>query len=305
MPPSAEGVFPQLLSQTGAFKDTAHLAAEDTLIPYDLIVSFWSDGAMKSRWISVPDDQKIRFAPTGEWVFPRGTIFVKTFELATNETNPNLKRRLETRLLVRDETGGVYGVTYKWRTDNSDADLLATNLTESIPIQTATGVRTQQWYYPSRADCLVCHTPNAGYVLGVKTRQLNRTFAYASGVTDNELRAWNHVSLFDTNLTEAEIDHFAKLARMDDTTHNLEDRARSYLDSNCANCHRPGGTVAYFVARYDTPLANQNLIGGRVLNDQRTLTTRTSLRQTTSGVPFFLCGRIRLKHSKCRRSHAI
>ena len=269
MPPSAEGVFPQLLSQTGAFKDTVHLATEDTLIPYDLIVSFWSDGAVKSRWISVPDDQKIRFAPTGEWVFPRGTIFVKTFELATNETNPNLKRRLETRLLVCDETGGVYGVTYKWRADNSDADLIATNLTESIPIQTATGVRTQQWYYPSRADCLVCHTPNAGYVLGVKTRQLNRAFAYPSGVTDNELRAWNHVSLFDTNLTEAEIDHFPKLARMDDTMHNLEDRARSYLDSNCANCHRPGGTVAYFDARYDTPLAKQNLIGGRVLIDQR------------------------------------
>jgi uncharacterized repeat protein (TIGR03806 family) len=269
MPPSSGGIFPQLLSQTGAFKDTVHLAAEDTLIPYDLIVSFWSDGATKSRLISVTDDQKIRFAPTGEWVFPRGTIFVKTFELATNETNPNLKRRLETRLLVCDETGGVYGVTYRWRADNSDADLLATNLTETILIQTATGVRTQEWYYPSRADCLVCHTANAGYVLGVKTRQLNRAFTYPSGVTDNELRAWNHIGLFDTNLTEAEIDNFQKLARMDDTTHDLEDRARSYLDSNCANCHRPGGTVAYFDARYDTPLAKQNLIGGRVLIDQR------------------------------------
>jgi len=269
MPERAGGAMPHLLSQTGAFKDTPHLVPGGALIPYDLIVPFWSDGAEKTRWVSVPDNQKIKFAPTGEWIFPRGTIFVKTFELATNETNPNLKRRLETRLLVCDVAGGVYGVTYKWRPDNSDADLLTTNLTEAIPIQTATGVRTQQWYYPSREDCLTCHTANAGFVLGVKTRQLNRVFTFSSGVTDNELRAWNHNGLFDTNLDDADLKSFPTLANTADPTRSLEDRARSFLDANCANCHRPHGTVAYFDARYDTPLAEQNLIGGRVLIDER------------------------------------
>ena len=153
MPPDAGGTFPSRLSQTGAFLDTSTLAPAAALVPYDLIVPFWSDGAAKSRWVSIPDNQKIKFAPTGEWVFPRGTVFVKTFSLATNDANPNSLRRLETRLLVCDADGGVYGVTYKWRADGSDADLLATNLTEAVLIQTATGVRTQQWYYPSRADC--------------------------------------------------------------------------------------------------------------------------------------------------------
>ena len=294
MPDRADGAFPQLLSQTGAFKDTRQLAPSAALIPYDLIVPFWSDGATKTRWVSVPDE-KIKFAPTGEWTFPRGTVFVKTFLLATNELNPDSQRRLETRLLVCDADGGVYGVTYKWRADNRDADLLETNLTETISIQTATGTRTQQWYYPSRADCLTCHTPLAGGVLGVKTRQLNRDYAYPSpgsagvspasltsprrqdasapgshrSVTDNQLRAWNHLGLFDTNLDEAGIKNLPKLARADDPTRSLEDRARSYLDVNCANCHRPGGTVAYFDARYDTPLAQQGLIQGRVLIDQR------------------------------------
>jgi uncharacterized repeat protein (TIGR03806 family) len=269
LPGQADGALPRLLSQTGAFKDVSNFTPDGGLVPYDLIVSFWSDGAAKTRWVAVPENKKVKFAPTGEWIFPRGTVFVKSFEMATNELIPNLKRRLETRLLVCDAEGGVYGVTYKWRADNSDADLLETNLTELISIQTATGVRTQQWYYPSRADCLTCHTANAGYVLGVKTRQLNHDFTFPSGVTDNELRAWNHAGLFDRDLSDAAIAKFPKLARADDLSRSLEDRARSYLDANCAQCHRPHGTVAYFDARYDTPLAQQGLINGRVLIDER------------------------------------
>jgi uncharacterized repeat protein (TIGR03806 family) len=269
MPPRADVSLPALLSQTGAFKDLVHLVPADSLIPYDLVVPFWSDGAEKSRWVSVPAGQKIKFAPTGEWQFPKGTIFVKHFELATDESHPETRRRLETRFLVCDDAGGVYGVAYKWRPDNSDADLLATNLTEAIAIQTATGVRTQAWYYPSRQDCLTCHTANAGYVLGVKTRQLNRSFAYPSGPTENQLLAWSRRGLFDTNLAGADLAGLPKLAARDDNSRSLEDRARSFLDANCAHCHRPNGTVAYFDARYDTPLAKQGLVGGRVLIDER------------------------------------
>ena len=275
MPPLATGAFPPLLSQTGAFADTPGMVPSGGLIPYDVIVPFWSDGAEKSRWISVPAGKKIKFAPTGEWTFPPGTIFVKTFEMPMDETHPAVKRRLETRLLVCDAAGGVYGACYKWRADNSDADLLPTNLTETISIETATGVRTQAWYYPSRQDCLTCHTANAGLVLGVKTRQLNRAFTYPSGITDNELRAWSHAGLFDTNfdnlnnLDGGDLKTFPALARTDDPARSLTDRARSYLDANCAQCHRPKGTVAYFDARYDTPLAEQNLIKGPVLIDER------------------------------------
>ena len=245
MPPRATGAIPKLLSQTGAFISVRDLIPAEDLIPYDLVVPFWSDGAEKSRFIAVPQTHAIAFSPTGEWVFPPGTVFVKSFFLATNELNPASLRRLETRLLVCDESGGVYGVAYKWRADDSDADLLATNLTEEIPMQTATGPRAQTWYYPSRQDCLTCHTANAGLVLGVKTRQLNRNFKFPSGVVDNELRAWSHAGLFDTNLPDAGLEHFPRLAAADDSSRSLEDRARSYLDANCANCHRPNGTVAY------------------------------------------------------------
>ena len=132
-----------------------------------------------------------------------GTVFVKHFELPLDDTNPNVLRRLETRLLVRDTNGAVYGITYKWRTNYTDADIITNAVTEDIAINTGSGTRTQQWFYPGPLDCLRCHTPAASYVLGVKTRQLNGTYSYpGTGTTDNQLRAWNHVGLFDTTLNE-------------------------------------------------------------------------------------------------------
>ena len=274
MPHLAVGKIPPLLSQTGAFSDTRNLVPGAGLIPYDIVVPFWSDGAAKSRWVAVPN-ARIRYSPTGDWVFPRGTVFVKTFELPTDAATPALKRRLETRLLVCDSNGGVYGVVYKWRPDNSDADLLGTDpneekgRTEEISIENGNGESSKQtWYSPSRRDCLACHNAKTSGVLGVKARQMNRSFTYPSGVTDNQLRAWNHAGLLTPKLSDAELAKVPTLAAADDATRSLEDRTRSYLDANCAQCHRPGGTVAYFDTRYDTPLEKQELVNGPVLIDQ-------------------------------------
>jgi uncharacterized repeat protein (TIGR03806 family) len=268
MPPSADGKIPALLSQTGVFSDTARRIPNPGLMPYDLIVAFWSDGADKSRWIALPSG-KIAFSPTGEWRFPPGTVFVKNFDLEVDAADPNTKRRLETRLLVCDSAGGVYGVVYKWRADGSDADLLTGGQTEEIPMSADRGeVHRQTWYYPSRQDCMTCHTANAGGVLGVKTRQMNRSFTYPSGVADNQLRTWNHLGLFAPAFKDEDLPSFARLAGAEDGSRTLQDRARSYLDANCSQCHRPGGTVANFDARYDTPLAGQALIDGPVLIDQ-------------------------------------
>src|SRR5262249_54625502 len=35
-------------------------------------------------------------------------------------------------------------------------------------------IRRQAWYFPSPYDCLSCHNQNAGTILGVNARQLNR-----------------------------------------------------------------------------------------------------------------------------------
>jgi uncharacterized repeat protein (TIGR03806 family) len=268
MPDTASGRIPPLLSQTGAFAALRQLEPAKTLLPYDLVLAFWSDGAVKRRFVAIPEG-KVTFSPTDDWTFPPGTVFVKTFELPTDASQPKSTRRLETRLLVIDRNGGVYGVTYKWRADLSDADLVAAEgLHEDVTVRDVGGTRVQSWYYPSREDCLVCHNSHTTGTLGPKTRQMNRDLHYADGVTENQLRHWDRLGLFDTALNEHDLASLPTLARSDDASRSVEDRARSWLDANCGHCHRPGGTVANFDARYETPLAQQHLIDGPVLIDQ-------------------------------------
>jgi mono/diheme cytochrome c family protein len=96
---------------------------------------------------------------------------------------------------------------------------------------------------------------------------MNRDITYPSGISDNQIRAWNHVGLFDPKINDSELAALPKLANLDDNTRTLEDRARSLLDANCSQCHRPGGTVAAFDAVRNL-LAKQGLIGGLVLIDE-------------------------------------
>jgi uncharacterized repeat protein (TIGR03806 family) len=268
MPTVYTGTLPALLSQTGVFTNTPAMTPVASLIPYAPNVQLFSDNAQKIRYFSVPNtgapltpSEQITYAPTNNWSFPAGTVFVKTFELQTNTSDPTSLLRLETRLLVLDTNGAVYGVTYKWRADYSDADLLSSSQTEPVTIQTPNGLYTNLWYYPSPSDCLQCHTAVANYVLGANARQFNRTLTYSNGVTDNELRALNRAGLFNPAIDEATITNIEALSALTNLSASYQQRARSYLDANCAQCHQPGGTGPTFDARYDTPLAQQNIIG--------------------------------------------
>ena len=259
------------LSSLGVFTNLATLSPLPGLHNYTVNSPLWSDRSLKQRWFAVPNDgthntaaEQIVFSPTNEWVFPAGTVFVKHFDLPVNDTNSAIVKRLETRLIVMDQNNAAYGLTYKWRTDGSDADLLTTGTNADYVITGAGGIlRTQTWAFPSRQDCLVCHNANAGYVLGLKTHQMNCPTTYPeTGVNDNQLRALGHIGMLGANYNEAQLTNYLKSYSVANTNASLETRVRSYLDANCSQCHRPGGVQAYFDARYITPLPSQNLIQG-------------------------------------------
>jgi uncharacterized repeat protein (TIGR03806 family) len=268
MPTDASTAPPSLLSAVAVFSNTAALTPAASLIPYGVISPLWSDGADKGRWISLATGSQLGFTATGAWSFPAGTAFVKHFELALDRRTPAVRRRLETRVLVRTTTG-AYGRTWRWNNAGTDATRVDAGTVEDIPIIDTAGMPgTQRWFYPGPTDCMTCHTPGAGHVLGASTRQFNSTYTYPSGVTDNQLRTWSAIGMFTpaTAPPPSQIAALARLVSPADLTASAEARARSYLDANCSHCHLPGGTPAGFDARFDTPLASQNLIDGPVSN---------------------------------------
>lgn len=267
LPASPDEPLPPTLSATGIFSDK-NLTPKPGVVPYTLNTPSWNDGAETRQWLILPDSEKIGFAPTGEFTWPGGTIFIQHFEIETDKST-KARRRLETRLLVLDAAGSFgYGATYRWREDGSDAELVdAAGQEEVLKITDASGnTRNQTWNYPARGLCFMCHSPNAGFVLGPKTRQLNGAHAYPSGRSDNQLRTWSYLQMFASAPDESTIPHFPHTVPIGDTKASLEDRVRSYLDTNCAQCHRPNGTGALWDARFDTPLTAQGIIGGELRN---------------------------------------
>lgn len=267
---------PATLSATGAFSDLATLTPARGVLPFAVNAPLWSDHAAKQRWIALPgrgapyaEDERVTFRADAEWDFPIGTVLIKHFALPVNDSNPSALRHLETRFMVKARDGAWYGVTYKWRADGSDADLLPDGLTENIAITTsAGGTRWQTWTYPSRSDCLQCHNTASTQALGLRTWQLNGPLHYPGDAAPvNQLLKWGQLGLFDQSPTPAQIAGFLKAAALDDETASPEARVRSYLDANCAHCHRPGGAQAQFDARFNTPLPQQGLLDALPGND--------------------------------------
>ncbi|MBI4624454.1 MAG: PQQ-dependent sugar dehydrogenase [Verrucomicrobia bacterium] len=259
-----KGNVPTRLSETGAFIDLASLQPTSALIPYDVNVPQWVNGALVRRWLSVPSGKTIRFDRDERWRFPPGTVFVEHFDWARKPAEPDQSRRLETRFLIGKEDGSFYGVTYRWRPDKSDADLV-TNDDENASLECLgeKGERVRVlWVFPSPKNCLQCHTDGAGYVLGVKTRQTNRDFAHPSGVTDNQLRSWSHAGLFSEKLNPTALTRYPQLAPLDNVAAGLESRVRSYLDANCAHCHGAAPIPSAWIGNYNVPLNHQLLIFG-------------------------------------------
>lgn len=276
--------FPRKLSETGIYRSTREMIPEDGVIPYSVNAELWSDGAVKERFLALPGDSRIEFdtvlypqgAPGAEpgWRFPHDAVLVKTFSLDMEVGNPQSRRRLETRILHHkhmpgtEEYGDQYwrGYTYVWNDEQTDAELLDTEgLTRTYTIrdpQAPGGEREQTWRFPSRAECTLCHTMAAKYALGVNTSQLNKIHKYGD-VSVNQLAALEQMGVFTKPLPKRP-DQLARLVDYHDEEAPLPRRARSYLQANCAHCHRKwGGGNAEFQLVAGLPLQETGTVGTR------------------------------------------
>ncbi len=255
---------PEWLSQTGAFDDVVSLSAAPALMPYGVQSPLWSDGANKRRWLSLPDGGTIGFSAQTDWTFPEGTVFVKHFAMALDESRPDELHRLETRFWIAARDGEFYGVVYKWEADQSDAQRLSEGASEELTIVGSDGMpRSQTYSYPPTTTCGTCHSDTAGPVRGVRTEQLNGDYDYgqARGETEvlaNQLDTFAGLGLFAEPIGDAT--QYPELAAVSDASATLEHRVRSYWDSNCSMCHDDSPSSPSWDARFETPLADQGVL---------------------------------------------
>ena len=270
-PPAASpSKFPTNLSETGLFASLKDRTPAPGLIPYSVNSPLWSDGAFKERYIAVPDDLKVEFKTGGAgWTFPDRSVLVKTFLLETVRGDESSRKPIETRLMTRQDNEWV-GYSYRWNDDLSDATLVAKEgVDQEFTIKDAsskTGETKQTWHYPSRAECMVCHSRAANWVLGLSAIEMNKDHDYG-GVVANQLRTLDHIGLFSNKLDKQPED-LEKLANPSDKKAGLEPRVRAYLHSNCASCHiAAGGGNASIELAATTPLEATGMIDAKPLHE--------------------------------------
>jgi uncharacterized repeat protein (TIGR03806 family) len=262
----SSGNYPATLSETGLFTDVSDLSPAPGVIPYEVNVPFWSDHAIKRRWFVIPDAaSKMGWSLDAPWSFTDGMIWVKHFDLEMTRGNPATRQRIETRLLVKNAAGS-YGVSYRWNAAQTEATLVADGGEDfALNIIENGSPRVQNYRIPGRAECISCHNPQAGHALSFTTRQLNHP-ANVHGFSGNLLSLLQDAGYFFNPVESLNL--LPRHVAAHETEYSVEARVRSYLDVNCANCHRSGGTATpSWDGRIHLTLAQTQIINGHASNN--------------------------------------
>jgi len=261
---SRQDLFPQLLSETGAFSDMASLTPAEGVHPYNINLRFWSDHADKRRWFALQVDAPMTYSQDDPWSFPTGTVWVKHFDLELERGNPASAVRVETRFLIKTAEG-AYGLSYRWNAEQTDAVLVDHQGEDfDFTIREDGQERVQTWRIPGQAECMVCHTASAGFALSFNARQLNR-WEGSGEERFNRLQRLSDAGYISGLDTEPHL--LPAFSDPENEQVSLEHRVRSYLAVNCANCHRPGASANNtWDARPELSLEATRLINGAVNN---------------------------------------
>ena len=255
------GENPLVLSEWGmvTVRDGA-LAPGEGVEPYDLNTPLFSDHAGKFRTIWMPEGASAAYSADSVFDFPVGTVITKTFYYAVSDDGTLLRgdenvdvwarpehldlsrvHLIETRILTRRETGWA-ALPYVWNADQTEARLMRTGDSQGFTVESADGEQEAVNYLvPNVNQCAGCHAVNNTtrelQPIGPAARHLNRDFDYAEG-PENQL---DHLIAAGYLTGAPQSDLAPRAAVWTDLNIPVDERARAWLDINCAHCHNPVG----------------------------------------------------------------
>lgn len=232
---------PERLCEWGFFEgDGARQQPVDGVVPYTVISNLFTDDAHKLRFVALPEGGTMTYDANEKWQFPAGTVIIKTFAYPHDARDLSQGYHLvETRLLVHEGDTWVPHI-YRWNDEQTAAERFVPGTRVEVAWTDETGTKRNQPYrIPSTDDCKICHGgKEKPDLLGLRTRQLDLMVDDGNGGLKNQIDHFYDLGLLDQKPEPADsrtrlVDPFG-----DD---DLVLRARSYLDGNCAHCHREGG----------------------------------------------------------------
>ncbi len=254
--------FPRRLSETGLFRSVAQQIPAPGVVQYTINAQPWADHATSERFVAVPGDVSLE-RDGKRWKFPKESVLVKTISIEMQRGHPESRRRLETQILHLSQ-GQWNPYTYRWNEQGTDATLLGASGAsldlEVVDDGAPKGIRHQTWRLSSRAECQRCHNKWSGPVLGFNVEQLHTGTADLAS-DDDQLSHLTDIGLFAEQVPPTDR---IKMADPYDPSADCNDRARAYLQVNCAHCHRQhaGGSVIS-IMHNDVPLGKTRMIDER------------------------------------------
>ena len=221
--------FPVRLSDSGLFEDTALHQVSAGVVPYMVNVPHWTDGAESAHFLAMPGGGHLKVSGNRGWDAPEGTVLLQTLSRGS--------RRIETRMLTKQMNEWA-GYSYAWNADQTDAVIVNGKGRDQL---LADG---QPWRFPSRAECMICHSRAAKFTLSLTELQMNRSRDFGHD-SINQIEGFARMGI----LTGAKLADYRpggksanrRLVDPHDASQAPELRVRSYWQSNCAHCHIGAG----------------------------------------------------------------
>ncbi|WP_299573148.1 starch-binding protein [uncultured Shewanella sp.] len=243
--------IPTKLSNTGLFADLTEQIPSHGVIEYDVNSDGWFDGLLARHFVAIPNDSNIVFDENDIWNLPIGSVLVKHLSLPVSSHS---NTPYETSVLFKQESGNWASANYRWNDQATDADLVTQAYSETAAQYYDGAVTNIERRIRSGAECTSCHLGTGSKEpLAINTVQLNGEFDY-QGISDNQIDVFNQIGLFDRSIAPAV--GLKAYPDPEDTNADLDNRARAYLDTNCAHCH--DGSLMDL--NYDTPVNEMDMM---------------------------------------------